>query len=116
MFSKASGGNYLRSECKPCSKNLGEARDKAKISAPHITKNHKCPICDRSETEVRGKGGKKSGAWCCDHDHIAGNFRGWLCHDCNRGLGNFKDDINKLKSAIEYLEKNKKDHKLDNAI
>ena len=105
MFSKASGGNYLRSECKPCTRSLGLARNKAKASAPNIPKNYTCPICNRSEDQVKHKGGKKSGAWCCDHDHETNEFRGWLCHDCNRGIGNFKDDVARLKNAIRYLTK-----------
>jgi hypothetical protein len=26
-----------------------------------------------------------------------------LCHDCNRAIGNFNDDISRLKTAIDYL-------------
>ena len=103
MFSKASGGNYLRTECKSCTKAIGAARDLAKASAPPVAVGHTCPICERTEDEVKHKGGKKSGAWCCDHDHVTGAFRGWLCHDCNRAIGNFKDNIPRLKKAIEYL-------------
>jgi len=105
MFSKASGGNYLRTECRLCSKALNRARDLAKASAPRIPQNYKCPICYRTEDQVRHKGGKKSGSWCCDHDHSTGVFRGWLCHDCNRAIGSFKDDIPRIKRAIDYLTK-----------
>ncbi len=105
MYSTASGGNYLRTECKPCTKKLSLARDKAKKSAPPIPKDYVCPICQRSEADVKDKGGKKSGSWCCDHDHDTDEFRGWLCHDCNRGIGNFKDDVSRMQRAIEYLTK-----------
>lgn len=42
---------------------------------------------------------------CCNHDKSCGKcLRGLLCNGCNAGLGNFKDDIDRLKKAIIYLE------------
>lgn len=38
-----------------------------------------------------------------DHDHKNGVVRGLLCTNCNLGLGNFKDNINNLLRAIDYL-------------
>ena len=40
---------------------------------------------------------------CIDHDHTTGKVRGLLCTQCNSGLGFFKDNIEYLKKAIEYL-------------
>ena len=41
---------------------------------------------------------------CIDHDHSTKAVRGILCLSCNLGLGSFKDDPEKLKMAIKYLE------------
>lgn len=39
-----------------------------------------------------------------DHDHATGAIRGLLCRQCNNGLGNFKDQIAVMESAIGYLK------------
>lgn len=42
-----------------------------------------------------------------DHDHATGKFRGWICNECNKGLGSFKDSPETLRAAIDYLNRNK---------
>lgn len=61
----------------------------------------KCAICKSDDH----KGRKSVKYWPIDHCHTTGKIRGLLCFRCNSGLGNFKDDIDSLKQAIEYLEK-----------
>lgn len=63
------------------------------------SQDNACAIC---KTKEFGKHGPH-----IDHNHITKKVRGILCHQCNLGLGQFKDNIEKLKLAIEYLEKNK---------
>lgn len=40
-----------------------------------------------------------------DHCHVNGHVRGFLCRECNAGIGMFRDDVDLLKKAIMYLEK-----------
>ncbi len=40
-----------------------------------------------------------------EHNHRMGKAGGWICDSCNTGLGRFKDDIELLRSAIEFLKK-----------
>lgn len=40
-----------------------------------------------------------------DHCHVTGKIRDLLCHSCNTSLGGFKDSIEVLQKAIDYLRK-----------
>lgn len=40
-----------------------------------------------------------------DHNHLTGMIRGILCSMCNRGIGNFKDNPEYLRTGADYLEK-----------
>lgn len=61
--------------------------------------NHdkKCEICFRTKENNIRLG--------IDHCHKTGKIRGILCNNCNTALGKYQDDINLLKNAIKYLEK-----------
>jgi len=41
-----------------------------------------------------------------DHCHTTGKIRALLCHQCNVGIGAFKEDAKVLQNAIQYI----KDH------
>jgi Recombination endonuclease VII len=58
----------------------------------------KCAICSDDITNS----GKNP---CVDHNHKTGNVRSILCQNCNFAIGGFKEDVNILNSAIEYLDK-----------
>lgn len=63
--------------------------------------NGTCSICNQKETAtIRGKVCELT----VDHCHQSGKVRGLLCRQCNVGLGNFKDNVGLLQSAIKYLE------------
>ena len=103
-FAKANG-NYPRSECRMCGTKQAKIREELKKQHQKPGEDYTCPVCNRGYTDIEYLGNRKGG-WCLDHDHKTGHFRGWLCHDCNKALGFFKDDAILLKSAIDYIEKN----------
>jgi hypothetical protein len=57
-----------------------------------------CDICGMRESET-------DRSHHLDHSHGTGKFRGILCEGCNLGLGKFRDDPSRLRSAMEYLLK-----------
>ncbi len=71
----------------------------------HEQQNGKCAICGVSIALV-GTKNIKDGAHV-DHDHVTGNIRGLLCHNCNAGIGYLREDISLLENAIQYLNKSK---------
>lgn len=106
-FSRHSGANYHRPECKKCNNELSKVRTDLRYKHGMPDEDYKCPICLSDADEVKGKGNAKNGAWVVDHCHITDKFRGWLCHKCNRGLGNFDDNIDILKRVINYIQNHK---------
>lgn len=62
--------------------------------------NHSCKICRLSSDELAKD-------LCLDHNHLTGEIRGFLCDNCNKGLGQFKDNVRSIKAAIIYLSQDK---------
>jgi hypothetical protein len=105
FFKYASGHHH--SCCKPCSKIKSQTYHKEihRYKQYGITKqeftqlidnqNNKCVICNNDlDNEIH-----------IDHCHKTGEVRGVLCGKCNKGLGQFDDNIIYLTNAIKYLTK-----------
>lgn len=64
-----------------------------------LEQNNKCYICSTEFTE--------SVKLNIDHCHETMKVRGLLCVNCNVGIGHFKDNVELLQSAINYIIKSK---------
>lgn len=88
----------LMGRCKTCHAKMVAETTAVKANRDAPPKDHKCPICE-CNLEQLGRQNK----WSCDHVHGTTQFRGWLCPECNMGLGKFKDNYENLLRAAEYV-------------
>ena len=97
---------YHRANCRDCDIKAVKLTTHLKVlyTKPKPNSGYRCPICNRGEHEVSHEGGLNRGSWCLDHDYGTEEFRGWICHLCNRALGCFKDNVERMKNAIRYIE------------
>jgi protein-arginine kinase activator protein McsA len=110
--------------CRKC----GEEKDLIDFHVPYYGKNNKegrsytCKSCKKEHVGVvsrlkdKNPPPKNKVCDCCgdasdnlhlDHDHLTKKFRGYLCVNCNHGLGKFNDQIHRLEKAIDYLKGSK---------
>ena len=87
----------VNTNCKDCSKKESAILSKIKKENPPPPYETKCQMCnkivyEKVEDIPEGVDGT-NGPWQCDHDHINGTFRGYLCKRCNTGTGLIGDKI-----------------------
>ena len=67
--------------------------------------NYSCKICGLAESTYRKRLSIDHDHSCCPGSKSCGKcVRGLLCHHCNAGLGNFKDNKELMLKAIDYLK------------
>ena len=103
-------GSLRRWRCPSCDSSYQTTIRKLKKANP-LPDNHSCACCGKSAEDIpdayvnRGpKPTRVIAKFCLDHDHVTGEFRGWLCAKCNSALGLMQDSPTILRKAIEYLE------------
>lgn len=123
FFKESRGKDGLTTQCKSCKKEylqnwVKDNKDKkAKTNASWYYKskhnisyeeflerassqNNKCALCSVELSFDKIQDNKA----VMDHCHTTGNKRGVLCYSCNLGLGKFKDNIQALQNAVDYLK------------
>jgi hypothetical protein len=64
------------------------------LNPPGDIKSGACEICSRVFEKL-----------VLDHCHDTGLIRGWLCRNCNLGMGLLGDSQDGLLNAVAYLKK-----------
>jgi hypothetical protein len=90
---KRSRGNHLRRAY-----NLTEEQYDEMVKA----QNNLCAICNQPEYRIMKT--KELKPLSVDHNHTTGKIRKLLCNDCNAAIGFAKEDVQRLKQMIDYLE------------
>lgn len=99
----------LSASCKMCTRDYANEQrfvykygiTRADIRAMAAAQDNRCLIC-RHERPL-----------CVDHCHSGGEVRGLLCAMCNKGLGHFQDDPDRLFAAALYLLESKEVKRAD---
>jgi hypothetical protein len=84
----------LDNRCKACIRKQSKLRNELKKRYEHL-KTDICECCGNTHHKTL----------VLDHDHNTLAFRGWICEDCNHGLGKLGDSLEGVQKAIEYLKR-----------
>ena len=85
-------GPYYLNRCRPCLAEAAQILAKLRKLHPPPPVGTPCACCGRVDKLF------------LDHEHTSGKFRGWICKNCNVGLGHLGDCTAGVKRALEYLE------------
>jgi hypothetical protein len=92
--------------CKSCIKERSDLVKHIRRTAPPMSL-----VCDCCGKEQGGHSNHKKTKLCLDHDPKTNKFRGWLCNQCNTGIGLLGDNHDSLIRAANYLlGKNNESH------
>ena len=90
--SPRTGKPYLNSACRPCHNHRVTVVKKLKQKHPHPPAGTPCECCGRVSKLF------------LDHTHGSDEFRGWICRECNSGIGLLGESAVALRKALAYLE------------
>ena len=98
-YTKIGNTSGIDTVCKPCYIAEQTFRNNLRKEIGHLEPD----VCECCGKPANGKA--RTNKLCLDHDHNTWEFRGWLCHDCNRGIGLLGDNLEGVLNAVNYLKK-----------
>lgn len=106
-FEKKSGSHAFCVPCRPLARRYNGLAVKHGVTVAFLHELHesqqgKCAICERMKTDT----GRNLSL---DHCHLTMKVRGFLCNNCNAGLGYFRDRSELLQKAVLYLKEEERD-------
>jgi hypothetical protein len=84
---------YLANVCKPCKIEHGKIRYNLEKKHPRPPAGTPCDCCGRIDRLN------------LDHDWGVEKFRGYICKNCNVGIGHLSDSQAGIERALKYLKK-----------
>lgn len=96
-LSNYTGKVYYKGLCKTCDREAERIRKKLRREYLY-TYRDACDSCGKTEKEANSK-------MHLDHCYQTGQFRGWLCPSCNKGIGYLGECETGLQNAIDYLRR-----------
>ena len=108
-FGTTLGGKIRRSMCRECDSKHTKIIEK--LYRENLPKPDNCQCCGIKPKIITNKKKYSNlGILQLDHTHDEDpKFRGWVCSNCNQGLGKFGDTLKGIIKAALYLSKNNKD-------
>ena len=94
MYVRRDGGRRVFNTCRLCKARqlLVVSRLKKRMPAP--PRGTPCECCGEVAERLE-----------LDHCHITGEFRGWCCGRCNKGIGLLQDSLEGVLLAAAYLSR-----------
>jgi hypothetical protein len=94
MHVRRDGGRRVFSTCRRCKARqlLVVSRLKKRVPAP--PRGSPCECCGQVAESLE-----------LDHCHRTGEFRGWCCGRCNKGIGLLQDSLEGVLLAAAYLSR-----------
>ncbi len=113
-FTNKNGERQRFKACSKCQAIAAAAKRQAFFTKYGVKRSHKQNRVATSPGDIIYKEQIGTPCHCCgvimtrphfDHCHETNQYRGWLCSNCNVGIGKLGDNIEGLLRAVDYLKR-----------